>query len=329
MVDFSQEQYQQSFNTILIGLGGSLLLAIVLVAVVLYLVLRRIVLNPVDKLVVVAEAISRGELDRKIEVRGGDEISILAKAFNSMVTQLGELIATLEERIKSRTQAIETAAMIGRRLSTILDIHQLAVETVEQLQSAFHYYHVHIYLYDEHKGFLIMTGGTGEAGQIMLSQNHKIPHGKGIVGLASDSGDIILVPDTGKDPNWLPNPLLPETRSEVAVPILVGDDVLGALDVQQNIVNSLTQQDVELLKLISSQVAVAIKNATQYEGVAKQSEEQRNISQIVEKIQSTTTIADALQVTSRELGRMLKTPFTVIKINPGRTKDQKKIIDQV
>jgi putative methionine-R-sulfoxide reductase with GAF domain len=70
-------------------------------------------------------------------------------------------------------------------------------------QQAFNYYHVHIYLYDLEKEFLVLTGGTGEGGKIMLSQEHKIPSGKGLIGRASDSGNAVLISDTSKDENWL------------------------------------------------------------------------------------------------------------------------------
>jgi PAS domain S-box-containing protein len=110
-----------------------------------------------------------------------------------------------------------------------------------------------------------MAGGTGEAGREMLARGHTIPLERGLVGRAAHANAPVLVPDTAGEPGWLPNPLLPETKAEIAVPITIGETVLGVLDVQHNIVNGLTQEDVTLLQSIANQVAVAIQNARQYE----------------------------------------------------------------
>ncbi len=278
-----------------------------------YFLARRLSV-PLVNLMTTANRIANGERELQAEVAGPREVASLAVAFNEMTGQLQQTLGNLEQRVADRTRALETSALVSRRISTILDANQLVLEVVEQLKLAFNYYHVHIYLFDPQRENLVMAGGSGEPGKLMLARGHKITKGRGLVGHAAETGLPVLVGDVYQAPNWLPNPLLPETKSEVAVPVAVGGNVLGVLDVQQNEVGALTQEDVDLLQSIANQIAVALQNTRIYAQVQHQASREALIATIGQRIQHTATVEEALRIAVREVGRAVGMQRTTIRL---------------
>jgi putative methionine-R-sulfoxide reductase with GAF domain len=269
-----------------------------------YALARRIIV-PLSELSQAVQLMGEGELSQRIQVFGSEEIVTLSASFNKMAEQLRGTLLGLEQRVADRTRALETSTEVGRRLSTILDQTQLVKEVVEQVRDAFDYYHAQIYLFDEAKENLVLVGGTGEAGQAMLEDGHQIPTGQGLVGRAVDTNQVILVTDVSQEQGWMSNPLLPETRAEVAVPISLGDEVLGVLDVQDNEVGGLSQADADLLQSISNQVAVTLQNVFTIQEVRRSARRETQLGDISARIQGTTNVEDAIKVAVRELSLAL------------------------
>lgn len=211
-------------------------------------------------------------------------------------------LAGANEALRSRATQLELIVRIVRRVSAILDRRELVGSVVDIIGETLDYYHVHVYLFDEQKRFLVLNAGTGEAGLKMALQGHRIALGKGLVGRAAESNLPVVVPDVSRDRGWLPNPLLPDTRAEVAVPIRRGERVLGVLDVQHDVTGALGHGDAEVLQTIADQVAVALENAELYEQVQHRVDQEVLLNSITQKIQQTSDVDDALRVAVRELG---------------------------
>jgi putative methionine-R-sulfoxide reductase with GAF domain len=294
---------------------------IVIVVSILGTVLTNRLVSPIQKLAEGTKRIGAGDWDAPLPKGGQDEIGTLSTAIREMATQIRESVYDLEQRVADRTKALAASAEVSRRLSTASNPRQLAVEVVEQVQSAFHYYHAHIYFLDEKSGDLVMAGGTGEAGATMLARGHKVPKGRGLVGRAAETNAPVLVSDVSQAEDWLPNPLLPDTKSEAAIPISSGKQVLGVLDVQQNVVNGLSEADVELLRSLAGQVAISLQNARTFEESRSKAELESLVNTISQKIQKTASVEDTLQTAIREIGLALGAARVSASIGANRQND--------
>ena len=286
---------------------------IAIIISILAVLASRIFTLPIYNLVYVADQYTRGNFSSRVNVNTQDEIGTLANTLNSMGEQLTNLLDGLEDQVQERTQGLEISAEIGRSLSTILNTSDLIQEVVTQLQTAFMYYHVHIYLMDQEHENLVMAGGTGEVGQILLDQNHTVPVGVGLVGRAAKTRNIVLVQNTFNDSGWLPNPYLPDTLSEIAIPIILSNQVLGVLDVQEKEVGKLGNEDAALLQLVAGQVAIGLRNARLVELIQKQASIQKRNRTAIEIIHRTIDLEQALKVAARELGKLTQASETLIK----------------
>jgi GAF domain-containing protein/HAMP domain-containing protein len=279
---------------------------LLIVVGVFALFLGSYITQPIERLTTAAQKAATGDFNTVIDIPNRNEITILANTFNQMTSQIREFISNLEQQVTERTQALATSAEISRRLSTIVEQDELVSEVVEQLKSGFNYYHAHIYLLSESGDRLLMAGGTGEAGKLLLEREHSIMLGRGLVGRVAESKETLLVPNTRLDSDWLPNPLLPDTQSEIAVPIMIGEQVLGVLDVQNDTADSLTQQDADLIRAVADQVGIALQNIRSAEAITKRAAELQTVAAISTSISTIQNVEEMLQsvvsLTQRRFG---------------------------
>ena len=277
------EALASAFNSVYL-ITAVIILTLVVASTLGLLMVRQIV-QPIQKMATTAQAISDGDLSQQVEVTSQDELGVLSNAFNSMTAQLHNLINSLEARIADRTQRLEIVATLGEHLNAILDPNDLLREVVNQIKENFDYYHAHIYLLDDSGKKLTIMAGTGEAGAAMIANNHQIStDDKGLVTEAVHSKRIVIVDNVQDAEEWLANPLLPETQSEMAVPIIHKDDVIGVLDVQEDKIGGLDESDANLLRSLANQVAVALTNAqlfaqtTEAKEVAEQAKQEIEVA---------------------------------------------------
>ncbi len=257
-----EEAYYDSIITAGFLIGVFLLIAILAAGAGIYA--SRYLTTPLLNLTQTATRLAAGEIELQASLEGPVEVVRLATAFNHMTRQLQELIDSLEQRVADRTQRLQLVATLGERLLSTLNSEELLEEVVNQVKENFGYYHTHIYLLDDNGKNLVVAAGTGEAGAQMKAKQHSIALNAqtSLVARAARSGEVVKVDNVREAADWLPNPLLPNTYSEMAVPIMnVEGRIVGVLDVQEDEVAGLDESDVNLLRSLVSLIAVAINNA--------------------------------------------------------------------
>ncbi len=248
--------------------GAISLVALVFAGVGAVTTARRIG-GPLSDLAEAATEIAAGDLERTVQVERRDEIGTLADAFNRMTARLRGLIGQLETRVQERTHDLElrsvyleASAEVGRAASAMLDADQLVEEVVGLIRDRFGLYYVGLFLVDEMGEWAELRAGTGDAGREMLAQKHRLRvGGQSMIGQCVARSEARIALDVGEEPVRFDNPLLPETRSEGALPLVSRGRVLGAITVQSAEEAAFDADTLTVLQTMADQVAVALDNA--------------------------------------------------------------------
>ena len=219
----------------------------------------RSLATPIQHVAEVARSVASGDLSQRAKVNSGDEIEDLAQAFNTMTVQINRTLETVVER----TRKLEIIAVLSERLSAILEVDSLLTEMVNLVKTRFEYYHAHVYLLDKSGQTLQLTAGAGQVGVQLKAQGHniKLDTPTSLVARAARTAQVVQVDNVREAKDWLPNPLLPNTYAEMAIPIILEDQVVGVLDVQEDTIAGLDEADANVLRSLANQVAIAIRNA--------------------------------------------------------------------
>ncbi len=191
---------------------------------------------------------------------------------DSLATQrnLEETRTALQKEIEERTQTLALAAAVGQQISQIQPVDSLLNHAVELIGDRFNLYHVQVYLLSPAGQELILRAGTGEAGAQLLQRHHRLAVGPGSInGTAAGSREPVVVPFARQSPMFLPNPLLPETQSEMAVPMIFEEEVIGTLNLQSNVPGALGADSLPAFTVLAGQLATAVENARLFNEVTE------------------------------------------------------------
>jgi GAF domain-containing protein/HAMP domain-containing protein len=282
---YSAVRLQAALSTvaILIAAVGSIIGA--------YFVTRRIV-RPINNLTEVAVNVTAGDLNQVASVERKDQIGVLAASFNTMTARLRDTIDSLETRVEMRTAQVQASADVGRVVTSILDPDQLLKQVVQLISERFGFYYAAAFTLDAAGQWAVLreATGPGDAAWLLKQAGHRLEiSGNSMVGASIRERKARIALDVGAEAVRFSNPLLPDTRSEVTLPLIVGDKVLGALNVQSTQPAAFDETSTAVLQNMADQIAVALNNAAQY-----QQEQQR--------AQQTTQLLEA----SVELGSQTK-----------------------
>ena len=220
-----------------------------------------------------AVQVASGDLGATATVFTEDEIGTLARTFNQMTERLRRILHSLEAQVATRTdelaQSVEQLNLInqvGRNANSFIELNPLLTTVASLIRNTFDYYVVLVALIDEDAREIYVSAADSAEDIDLLSLNIRVPMSRSsIISHAALSGDPLVVKDVNQEPRYLHLDELPHTRSELALPLIVGNDVLGVLDLQAQEPNAFSPNDVQVLQTLADQIAVAIQNAALFE----------------------------------------------------------------
>lgn len=269
MIFIAEIPFASMINNVLGSIVGSASLALfaIIIAVAAVTISADSISNPITALAETTKHFAEGQLDARAIANRADEIGDLGRSYNLMAEQLQSIIGKLEQRVSDRTSELESqsnrlrvAAEIARDAATSRNLTDLLEQSGRLIQERFGFYHTGIFLLDTNREYAVLASSPTEAGKQMIENKHKLRVGEvGIVGRVAATGEPRITLDTGLDAIHFNNPLLPYTRSEMALPLTVENSLIGVLDVQSEHPQAFNDEDIAIMQLMADQLATAIE----------------------------------------------------------------------
>ncbi|MGD2058454.1 MAG: GAF domain-containing protein, partial [Anaerolineales bacterium] len=242
-----------------------------------------------------------------------DEREIIQAVADEVAVALEQ--ARLLEEVQRRAAQLETAAEVARDASGLLDIDTLVERTANLILQRFGYDHVGIYLLDEDRRTAILQEAAGENGELLLQDGLRVEVGSdSIIGHVTATGEQYLAQDIRDDPLIQRNPHLPQTESELAIPLTVGQRVLGALDIQDHSIAAFDQDDIAVLQILSDQLAVAVQNAHLFQDTLERARREQTVLELSSEIRQHEDVEGMLRTAVEEMRSALGASKSRIKL---------------
>jgi signal transduction histidine kinase len=233
-------------------LGGLIILTIA----ALGLIMGVDVLGPMQYLVITVGVIF--VFIRNLQYQEG----VRARELEEINVRLRASEENLEQRVQERTRDLQVASDVSLQITTVLDREQLLADVAERTATAFGLYHVSIFLYDEAEDVIRLQQGVGKVGEQMVAEGKQFRiSGVGLVPQSARLSQPTLSNNVLENKDHLPNPLLPDTRSELAIPMVYRGRLIGVLDLQSERVNRFGEEDIRILRTLADQIAIAVRNS--------------------------------------------------------------------
>jgi len=236
--------------------------------------------DPVRELIETFDKIEKGDISARAPISATDELGIVTMQFNRTVFRLEALQSTLEQQVSERTKLLTATNEVARVASSSLDPDKLLAGVINLFTEQFGYYFAALYLLDPSEKWAELREATGEAGNLLKQNRHRLEvSGKSMVGGAIRDKSPRIAQIASEEKQRFENPLLPYTRSEIALPLIVGDRVLGALNVQSTKESDFGQDAIKTMQNMGGQVAIALENARLFQEAQQNIREMRAIQQ--------------------------------------------------
>jgi GAF domain-containing protein/HAMP domain-containing protein len=255
-------------------------LLVMALGAILAFFISRTVSIPLKDLISTFKAVEAGDLSQRADITVTDEIAEVTMHFNRMVAGLEELQSSLEKQVEERTRLLKASNEIAKVSSSILDPDELLAKVINLFTDQFNYYYAAIYLLDPSEKWAELKEATGEAGRVLKQNRHRLEiSGKSMVATSIREKTPRIVQNTSDEKQRIENPLLPYTRSEIALPLIAGDRVLGALNVQSTRTADFGLETIETMQNMAGQVAITLENASLFQEAQLRINEMRAIQQ--------------------------------------------------
>lgn len=275
----------------------------------------RLSLRPLNQLTAVAEQIAGGNREARSRYDNRpDEIGALSRSFNSMSTEMNTALQTLENRVTLATRDLQALIDVNLQTVSLLNSERLIQAVANLAKERFELYHAQFYMLEGDQ--LQLAAGAGYVGRQMLAQHHQIAlnHPHSIVAKAAREEKTVLMADVETTTDFLPNLFLPDTKTELAIPLIVRNELLGVMDLQSSQRGVFDERFIAILEVLALQVSNAISNARLFETTARENRHELALSEITAAVQRASSVDDVLKTAARELGRALRVPHTVIEV---------------